>query len=113
MKSIDIEIVGIKVTVSQETVDAFEEHSAYCSAGTDWLVRNDPKAHKEQELIESVKDAIKADFDVAISGLTEEERYELSDEFMELEDQEWWEYLSDGIEAMKPPKKKNPGKKCP
>ena len=113
MSSIEIEIVGVKVTISQTTLDAFEEHAAFCSPGQAWLIRNDPESYKEQELIESVKDSLEADFDVAISGLTEEERYELSDEFMELEDQEWWEYLSDGIEAMKPPKKKNPGKKRP
>ena len=101
MKSIDIEIVGIKVTVSQETVDAFEEHSAYCSAGTDWLVRNDPKAHKEQELIESVKDAIKADFDVAISGLTEEEKDNAEEEFFDLTEDDWWDDLAQAIEASK------------
>jgi len=101
MKSIDIEIVGIKVTVSQETVDAFEEHSAYCSAGTDWLVRNDPKAHKEQELIESVKDAIKADFDVAISGLTEEEKDNAEEEFFDLTENDWWDDLAEAIEASK------------
>jgi hypothetical protein len=101
MKSIDIEIVGIKVTVSQETVDAFEEHSAYCSAGTDWLVRFDPKAHKEQELIESVKDAIKADFDVAISGLTEEEKDNAEEEFFDLTEDDWWDDLAQAIEASK------------
>ena len=101
MKSIDIEIVGIKVTVSQETVDAFEEHSAYCSAGTDWLVRFDPKAHKEQELIESVKDAIKADFDVAISGLTEEEKDKAEEEFFDLTEDDWWDDLAQAIEASK------------
>jgi len=101
MKSIDIEIVGIKVTVSQETVDAFEEHSAYCSAGTDWLVRFDPKAHKEQELIESVKDVIKADFDVAISGLTEEEKDNAEEEFFDLTEDDWWDDLAQAIEASK------------
>jgi len=101
MKSIDIEIVGIKVTVSQETVDAFEEHSAYCSAGTDWLVRFDPKAHKEQELIESVKDAIKADFEVAISGLTEEEKDNAEEEFFDLTEDDWWDDLAQAIEASK------------
>jgi hypothetical protein len=101
MKSIDIEIAGIRVTVSQETVDAFEEHSAYCSAGTDWLVRFDPKAHKEQELIESVKDAIKADFDVAISGLAEEEKDNAEEEFFDLTENDWWDDLAEAIEASK------------
>jgi len=101
MSSIEIEIVGVKVAISQETVDAFEEHSAYCSAGTDWLVRNDPKAYKEQELIESVKDAIKADFDVAISGLTEEEKDNAEEEFFDLTEDDWWDDLAEAIEASK------------
>ena len=101
MSSIEIEIVGVKVAISQETVDAFEEHSAYCSAGTDWLVRNDPKAHKEQELIESVKDAIKADFEVAISGLTEEEKDNAEEEFFDLTEDDWWDDLAQAIEASK------------
>jgi hypothetical protein len=101
MSSIEIEIVGVKIAISQETVDAFEEHSAYCSAGTDWLVRFDPKAHKEQELIESVKDAIKADFDVAISGLTEEEKDNAEEEFFDLTEDDWWDDLAQAIEASK------------
>jgi len=101
MSSIEIEIVGVKVAISQETVDAFEEHSAYCSAGTDWLVRNDPKAYKEQELIESVKDAIKADFEVAISGLTEEEKDNAEEEFFDLTEDDWWDDLAEAIEASK------------
>ena len=104
MKSIDIEIVGIKVTVSQETVDAFEEHSAYCSEGTDWLVRFDQKAHKEQELIESVKDAIKADFDVAISGLTPAQQEDAEEAFCALREDDWWDDLGEAIEADKKPK---------
>ena len=99
MKSIDIEIVGIKVTVSQETVDAFEEHSAYCSAGTDWLVRFDPKAHKEQELIELVKDSLKADFQVAISGLTPAQQDDAEEEFFDLTEDDWWDDLAEAIEA--------------
>ena len=104
MSSIEIEIVGVKVAISQETVDAFEEHSAYCSAGTDWLVRNDPKAHKEQELIESVKDAIKADFDVAISGLTPAQQEDAEEAFFELREDDWWDDLGEAIEADKKPK---------
>ena len=69
MSSIEIEIVGVKVTISQATLDAFEEHAAFCSPGQAWLIRNDPESYKEQELIESVKDSLEADFDVAISGL--------------------------------------------
>ena len=35
MSSIEIEIVGVKVAISQNTVDAFDDHAAYCSAGSD------------------------------------------------------------------------------
>jgi hypothetical protein len=65
------------------------------------LVRFDPKAHKEQELIESVKDAIKADFDVAISGLTEEEKDNAEEEFFDLTENDWWDDLAEAIEASK------------
>jgi hypothetical protein len=99
MSSIEIEIVGVKVAVSQETVEAFEEYAAYRSAGTDWLIRFDPKANKVQELIELVKDAIKADFDVAISGLTEEEKDNAEERFFDLTEDDWWDDVAKAIEA--------------
>ena len=104
MSSIEIEIVGVKVAISENTVDAFEGHAAFCSAGQAWLIRNDPEAYKEQELIELVKEALEADFQAAISGLTADEQDEFSDEFSDLREDDWWYDLADAIEARKKPK---------
>ena len=104
MSSIEIEIVGVKVAISENTVDAFEGHAAFCSAGQAWLIRNDPEAYKEQELIELVKEALEADFQAAISGLTADEQDEFSDEFSDLRVDDWWYDLADAIEARKKPK---------
>ena len=101
MSSIEIEVVGVKVAISQNTLDAFDDHAAYCSAGSAWLVRNDPKAHKEQELIELVKDAIKADFEVAISGLNPAQQEDAEEAFFELREDDWWDDLGEAIEARK------------
>ena len=111
MSAIEIEIVGVKVAISENTVDAFEGHAAFCSAGQAWLIRNDPEAYKEQELIELVKEALKADFEAAISGLTEDEQDEFSDEFSDVREDDWWYDLEDAIEAMKRPKIKTRGGK--
>ena len=104
MSSIEIEIVGVKVAISQATLDAFDDHAAYCSAGSAWLVRNDPKAHKEQELIESVKDSLEADFDLAISGLNPAQQEDAEEAFFELREDDWWDDLGEAIEAHKKPK---------
>jgi hypothetical protein len=111
MSAIEIEIVGVKVAISQNTVDAFEGHAAFCSLGQAWLIRNDPEAYKEQELIELVKEALTVDFKVAISGLTEDEQDEFSDEFSDVREDDWWYDLGDAIEAMKRPKIKVRGRK--
>ena len=104
MSSIEIEIVGIKVAVSQNTVDAFDDHAAYCSAGSAWLIRNDPKAHKEEELIELVKDSLKADFEVAVSGLTPAQQDDAAEAFFELREDDWWDDLGEAIKAKNKPK---------
>jgi alanine-alpha-ketoisovalerate/valine-pyruvate aminotransferase len=65
------------------------------------LVRNDPKAHKEQELIESVKDSLEADFDLAISGLNPAQQEDAEEAFFELREDDWWDDLGEAIEARK------------
>jgi hypothetical protein len=45
---------------TQEIRDAYEAHQAYCSAGPDWLIRNDPECQHEQVLLEEISTQIQA-----------------------------------------------------
>ena len=40
--------------ITQQIQDAYQAHQAYISAGTAWLIRNDPDAQEEQVLLEEI-----------------------------------------------------------
>ena len=64
-----IEINGLAVEVSEKALDAYDAHSAYCSAGTDWLISNDPECKRESELIQEVLDSLNEDYKLAVDNM--------------------------------------------
>lgn len=70
----------VVVTISQETIDAVLEHSVFCSAGTEWLVRNDPCCDLEREYIEQIQDCLRRDVEQTIQGFTLNEQDDFWDE---------------------------------
>ena len=65
-----INIQGLPIELSTETVNAFKAHAEFCSAGAEWLVKNDPKLNFEYPLIEAVNNSIRRDCDAALENLT-------------------------------------------
>jgi hypothetical protein len=43
-----------------EIRDAYLAHQAYCSAGSAWLIRNDPEGQNEQVFIQEIIDQVQA-----------------------------------------------------
>ena len=65
-----INIQGLPVELSEETIKAFKAHADFCSNGTKWLVSNDPKSKLETPLINAVDDCIRRDCVAALENLT-------------------------------------------
>ena len=64
-----INIQGLPVELSAETIKAFQTHAEFCSHGTDWLVKNDPKLKLEAPLIGDVDNCIRRDCAAALENL--------------------------------------------
>lgn len=64
-----IEINGLAVEVSEKTLDAYDAHSAYCSAGIDWLISNDPRCEQESKLIQEIHDSLDDDYKLAVDNM--------------------------------------------
>jgi len=76
-------------TITQEIRDAYQAHIDYISAGTDWLIRNDPEAQQEQVLIEAIQTAIQDSAEQHF-GDDEDSLEEFLDEFEVTEYQGCW-----------------------
>lgn len=72
-----IEINGIAVKLSDATLNAYDDHVAYCSAGTDWLIRNDPDCQHESMLIQELLDHLSVDYERAVELSIEDMRESL------------------------------------
>ena len=85
--------------ITQEMRDAYQEHAEYISAGSKWLLRNDPKGQNEQALIEQIQTAIQ-DAAQAHFGDDEDAEYAFYDEFGVDELQGvWYEIIEAELEA--------------
>jgi hypothetical protein len=92
-------IKDINVAISQETVDAYEVHKAFCSVGQKLLLRYDADGSKEKELIEKVSEYFYQDFLDSISNFDEELYDEYEEIFFDLDVQDYWFELQDLIES--------------
>lgn len=69
-----MDINGHNVQISQQTIDAVHAHAAFCSAGIDWLLRNDSDAKLEMGHIEKMRECLLSDLLCSIQHLTEEDQ---------------------------------------
>lgn len=56
-----ITIQGFPVKLSDKTIQAFQAHKSFCSAGSGWLAIHDPKSKLELPLIQAVDSSIQDD----------------------------------------------------
>lgn len=75
----EIKINKQNIEISQATIDSVIAHAAFISAGTKWLLRNDPYCKFEQEYLLKIKESFCSDIEIAIQTLTPSEQ----DDFLE------------------------------
>lgn len=85
-----IELLNQVVTISEETEYCIARHDEFCSHGQDWLLKQDPNCDKELTLIEAAKSAFMEDFERGIKHFPEDIQDELMDEFLGLDDKDYW-----------------------
>jgi hypothetical protein len=90
-----IDIQGLPIKISPETIEAFLAHREFCSPGTDWLGKNDPKCKLEAQLIEQVDARVQRDCERALSNLMEFLHYACREgvQFSNLDKDDYWSQL--------------------
>jgi len=85
--------------ITQQIQDAYQAHQAYISAGTAWLIRNDPDGQEEQVLLEEIVTQIESAAQEHF-GDDEDAYWEFHDEWRLGETSgEWFEVLETQEEA--------------
>jgi len=92
-----MELLNQIVTISEQTEYCMHMHNNFCSHGQEWLLKHDPDGEREYELIEAAKSAFADDFEESIKDLTDELRDELSEDFNNLDDMDYWWELRDAV----------------
>jgi hypothetical protein len=91
-----ISIQGLPVKLSEKTIQAIRAHKDFCSAGSGWLVKNDPESRLEMPLIQAVDDSIQEDCEAALEKILNIFRDACHGEFdfSNLDKDDYWEQLS-------------------
>lgn len=85
-----IELLDQIVRISEETIYRLKAHDIFCSRGKNWLLKHDPNCDKELVFIEKVKESFFKDFEGSIKDLPQDNQDELLNEFMDLDDMDYW-----------------------
>lgn len=94
---INFDAFGINVPLSIEMIDAFIAYECYTSAGYDWLERNDPKLHQEQELTNKINDEKFINFKKAVTIHTNYLHDKICRSFSETSPDEYWNDLQEAV----------------
>lgn len=76
----EIEFCNQKITLSEETIDQLDAHTAFCSVGAAVLYRIDPDCELENEYLERIIESLKEDIINGIKHLSKRKQSYILDE---------------------------------
>lgn len=95
----NLNLNDINVEISQNTIDAYLAHEAFCSAGEDWLLLNDSGGRLEENLIDKVKESFYDDFIKSISNFEISLQETCEEIFINLHVDDYWDELGELIDC--------------